>query len=147
MDSILSHTSNKEDDLYFILGCDELASEEQIICEFKNRARGCHPDKHPDDPNAGEKFSRIQHAKSVLTDKDTRHDYDAWRLSGLTIPYETWRARKNTIQHSMHWATKEKKEPMIMEAPNLSKGEDDWSGWNRQPTNNDVLRQFRNYEI
>lgn len=51
-------TNREETDLYEILGCDELSSQEQIIAEYKIRAKALHPDKIPErvDRDATEKF-------------------------------------------------------------------------------------------
>ena len=35
-----------KDYLYKLLGCDELSSEEQIIAEYKTKAKALHPDKN-----------------------------------------------------------------------------------------------------
>ncbi|KAK2185225.1 hypothetical protein NP493_241g00032 [Ridgeia piscesae] len=113
MEDILSYQCKPEDDYYFILGIDELSSIEQINTEYKVKALECHPDKHPDDLMAVERFSRLQRAKQTLSDPALREQYDTWRRSGIAIPYDTWCAKRN-VHTSMHWVSKKKKEPMLM---------------------------------
>jgi DnaJ family protein C protein 12 len=44
------------DYLYKLLGCDELSSEEQIIREYKIRAKALHPDKNSGDIETTNEF-------------------------------------------------------------------------------------------
>lgn len=48
----------KKDDFYALLGCDELASTDQINAEFRQRAKLLHPDKNPGDLNMANMFER-----------------------------------------------------------------------------------------
>ena len=48
----------KKDDFYVLLGCDELASTDQINTEFRQRAKLLHPDKNPGDQNTAKMFER-----------------------------------------------------------------------------------------
>jgi DnaJ family protein C protein 12 len=151
MDSILSYQRSAQDDYYQILGCDELSTTEQICAEYRLQAVNCHPDKNPEDPDAVNKFATLQRAKEVLCDPDLRAQYDLWRRSGLAMPYEEWKARKDTIQMSLHWAMKTRKEPMIEAAISNQQCipcDDNWyqSSWQRE-SGSDALGQFRNYEI
>ncbi|GFO38077.1 Dnaj homolog subfamily c member 12 [Plakobranchus ocellatus] len=102
IDDILSSAKKPEDDFYFILGCDETSSEEQISTEYKARVLSCHPDKHPHDREAHEKFSKLSRAKETLLDPDKRKDYDKWRRSEIALPYDTWRSMAH-VKTSMHW--------------------------------------------
>ena len=85
MDSILNFERDESKDFYAILGCDELSSTEQIQTEYKMRVLDCHPDKHPNDANAAERFTILQHAKEVLCDTEQRANYDKWKNSGINI--------------------------------------------------------------
>ncbi|GAU91141.1 hypothetical protein RvY_03455-2 [Ramazzottius varieornatus] len=114
---------------------------------------------------------RLQRAKEILTDEKSREDYDTWRRSGISLPYEEWIARKDSIKMSMHWATKAKQEPAIESgAINGASGNQDPSSlsegqeprhlafdsqentiesrvfWSRNDAS-DLLNKFRNYEI
>ena len=44
------------DYLYKLLGCDELSSEEQIIAEYKIKAKALHPDKNSGDIETTDEF-------------------------------------------------------------------------------------------
>ncbi|CAG04728.1 unnamed protein product [Tetraodon nigroviridis] len=54
MEAVLNRKPEDLEDYYGILGCDELSSTEQILNEYKIRALACHPDKHLDNPAAGD---------------------------------------------------------------------------------------------
>ena len=59
---------NKQDDFYSLLGCDELATIEQINAEFRQKAKECHPDKNPGDQAAKKLFERfVNYTSGVLT--------------------------------------------------------------------------------
>ena len=63
------------EDFYSVLGVDRDASEDEIKRAFRQKASEYHPDVS-DDPNAEEKFKRIQEAKEVLLDDEKRRMYD-----------------------------------------------------------------------
>ncbi|RUS90094.1 hypothetical protein EGW08_002136 [Elysia chlorotica] len=102
LDEILSSTKKPEDDYYFILGSVESSSEEQISAEYKARVLECHPDKHPNNKEAHERFAKLSKAKDILLDPEKRKDYDKWRRSEIAIPYDTWRSMSH-VKTSMHW--------------------------------------------
>lgn len=101
------------EDYYGLLGCDELSSTEQILSEYKIRALACHPDKHLDNPRAVADFQKLQEAKEVLCNETKRKNYDLWKRSGVTIPFQDWQALNDSVKTSMHWAVRNKKEPML----------------------------------
>ncbi|XP_032921514.1 dnaJ homolog subfamily C member 12 isoform X2 [Catharus ustulatus] len=101
MDAILSCNPEDLEDYYNLLGCDELSTAEQILAEYKIKALECHPDKHPGNPKAVENFQKLQQAKEILTNEESRARYDFWRRS-----------------KSMHWAVQSKKDQML-EAPDF----------------------------
>ncbi|KPP76572.1 DnaJ subfamily C member 12-like [Scleropages formosus] len=113
MDAILSLRPEDFEDYYGLLGCDELSSSEQILTEYKIKALECHPDKHPDNPKAAEEFQKLQEAKEILTDENSRKSYDYWRRSRIAVPFREWQALSQSVKTSMHWAVKSKKEPML----------------------------------
>ena len=45
-----------KDYLYKFLGCDELSSEQQIIAEYKTKAKAIHPDKNSGDVETTDEF-------------------------------------------------------------------------------------------
>jgi molecular chaperone DnaJ/curved DNA-binding protein len=69
-------------DLYEVLGVDEDASQGEIKKAYRRLARKHHPDRNPDDPNAEEKFKKIQKAYAILSDEEKRQKYDAQRRFG-----------------------------------------------------------------
>ncbi|XP_038599977.1 dnaJ homolog subfamily C member 12 [Tachyglossus aculeatus] len=113
MDAILNCRMEDLEDYYSLLGCDELSSVEQILAEFKVRALECHPDKHPENPKAVENFQRLQQAKEILTNEESRGRYDYWRRSRIPIPFQKWEVLSDSVKTSMHWAIRSKKEMML----------------------------------
>ena len=63
------------EDFYDVLGVSPDASADEIKRAYRKKATEYHPDVS-DDPNAEEKFKKIQKAKKVLTDEDKRAAYD-----------------------------------------------------------------------
>ncbi|GAB6032199.1 DnaJ sub C member 12 [Chamberlinius hualienensis] len=108
MDAILSYARKQEDDFYFILGCDETSTVEQINAEFKARVLDVHPDKNPDDPQAEERFKKLQLARDVLTDPEKRKKYDTWRGNSISMPFEQWAGLSKNVHTSLHWASRKK---------------------------------------
>jgi DnaJ-class molecular chaperone len=62
--------------LYDELGVSRNASEEEITRAFRKLAKAYHPDLHPGDKKAEEKFKRISAAYEILSDKTKRARYD-----------------------------------------------------------------------
>ncbi|MGP9537522.1 DnaJ C-terminal domain-containing protein [Brachybacterium sp. AOP43-C2-M15] len=69
-------------DFYAVLGVSKDASAQEIKKAYRTKARKFHPDRHPDDPAAEEKFKEIGEAYSVLNDAEQREQYDAIRAMG-----------------------------------------------------------------
>lgn len=174
MEAILNCKPEDLEDYYGLLGCDELSSTEQILNEYKIRALACHPDKHLDNPRAVADFQKLQEAKEVLCNETKRKNYDLWRRSGVNIPFHDWQALNDSVKTSMHWAVRNKKEPMLeasnTESPVTSQAEDPRSepeatrisSCDNMPSSSDychrrfrwaadspssLLQKFRNYEI
>lgn len=64
-------------DYYGILGVAPTASVEEIHSAFRHRAQECHPDKHPGDPAAVERFKEVNEAYHLLSNERARREYDA----------------------------------------------------------------------
>ena len=64
-------------DYYEILGVSPKASDDQIRDAYKKLAKAYHPDKHQGDDFFAEKFKSLQEAYAVLSDPESRKDYDA----------------------------------------------------------------------
>lgn len=63
-------------DYYKILGVERNASKDEIKRAFRKLALKTHPDRNPNDPNAGERFKEINEAYQVLSDPEKRKRYD-----------------------------------------------------------------------
>lgn len=74
-------------DYYEVLGLKKGASEEEIKKAFKTMARKYHPDLHPDDKEAAEKFKEINEAYEVLSDAQKRARYDQFGHAGVDPNY------------------------------------------------------------
>jgi DnaJ-class molecular chaperone len=69
--------------LYEILGVSPDIDEASLKRAYKKRVFECHPDKHPDDPCATEKFQRLNEAWEILKDPEKRRVYDERGPEGL----------------------------------------------------------------
>jgi len=63
-------------DYYYILNATSSASASEIRRAYRRLSLECHPDHHPKDPEAEEKFKQIGEAYSVLGNSRKRSDYD-----------------------------------------------------------------------
>ena len=63
-------------DYYKLLGIKSDADEETIKRAYRRAAKACHPDRHPNDPKAEEKFKLVGEAYSTLSTKWSRFAYD-----------------------------------------------------------------------
>lgn len=77
-------------DLYRILDLEEGASEDDIEKAFKRKIKECHPDLHPDDPQAAIKTRRLVDAREALLNGNVGGD--ATHYSEVYMVF-TWRSR------------------------------------------------------
>jgi molecular chaperone DnaJ len=68
-----------EKDFYKVLGVSPDASEDEIRRVAKKLLAENHPDRHPNDPVADEKYKAVGEARDVLGDKAKRQEYDETR--------------------------------------------------------------------
>jgi molecular chaperone DnaJ len=68
-----------EKDLYSVLGVAEDSDSAQIKRAYRKLARDLHPDTHPDDPAAAERFKEVTAAYGVIGDEAKRAEYDEFR--------------------------------------------------------------------
>ena len=75
-------------DPYETLGIARSASEKDVKDAFKKLARKLHPDLHPGDKSAEEKFKAVSAAYDLLKDKESRRRFDAGEIdaSGAETP-------------------------------------------------------------
>ncbi|WP_209324002.1 DnaJ C-terminal domain-containing protein [Brevibacterium renqingii] len=71
-----------EKDFYKTLGVSKDASDAEIKKAYRKLARKYHPDANPGDDKAEEKFKEIGQAHQVLSDKESRAQYDQVRAMG-----------------------------------------------------------------
>jgi len=62
--------------VYDLLGVDPDADDETVRKAFREAAKLNHPDLHPDDPDAADRFRRIAAANAILRDAKQRAAYD-----------------------------------------------------------------------
>ncbi|MFO0689224.1 MAG: molecular chaperone DnaJ [Myxococcota bacterium] len=73
-------------DYYDVLGVERGASESELKKAYRKLAMDCHPDRHPDDPAAEERFKQLSEAYAVLSDPDKRARYDRFGHAGVGGP-------------------------------------------------------------
>jgi len=74
------------DDLYSILGVPRHASEDDIRRAFRSLAKANHPDLHPGNSAAAERFKKITAANEILGDPAKRRAYDAGEIDAKGEP-------------------------------------------------------------
>lgn len=79
------------EDLYEVLGIEKTASTMEIKAAYKKLAREWHPDKNKD-PEATDRFTKINEAYETLGDVEKRRDYDNF---GYTTAQERPQHRKS----------------------------------------------------
>ena len=65
-------------DYYEVLGVEKSADEAALKKAYRSLAKKYHPDMHPGDSEAEEKFKEVGEAYEILSDPDKRQKYDAY---------------------------------------------------------------------
>lgn len=73
-------------DPYGILGLQRTASDEEIRAAFRRLAKTSHPDLHPGDSAAAERFKKLSAAYDILGDAEKRRQYDAGLIDAAGEP-------------------------------------------------------------
>jgi hypothetical protein len=63
-------------DYYEVLGVSHNATAEELKQAYRRRARECHPDTNPGDPEAAARFREVTEAYETLSDPERRAEYD-----------------------------------------------------------------------
>lgn len=69
-------------DYYEVLGVDKTANDNDLKKAYRKLAKKYHPDLHPGDKAAEEKFKEINEAYAVLSDANKRSQYDQFGFAG-----------------------------------------------------------------
>ena len=70
---------------YQVLGVSQTDDEDIIKKAYRKAAKECHPDTHPGDKRAEERFKEIGEAYRILSDKQKRKEYGKVRQAD-TVP-------------------------------------------------------------
>lgn len=95
--------SEAKPDYYSLLGVARTASIAELRLAYRKLARAMHPDRHPGDKAAEERFKRISEAYSVLSDEKSRAAYDAagWRPRPRAAPERAPERRVRTSKERL----------------------------------------------
>jgi molecular chaperone DnaJ len=70
-------------DYYEVLGVSRQCTAEELKVAFRKIAMDSHPDRHPDDAHAHERFKEASEAYAVLSDPERRRSYDLFGHSAV----------------------------------------------------------------
>ena len=74
-------------DYYEVLGIQKNASEDEMKKAYRQMAKKYHPDLHPNDKEAEEKFKEVNEAYEVLSDPSKKERYDQFGHAGVDPSY------------------------------------------------------------
>lgn len=70
------NVAGQQSDFYALLGIGRSASAAEIDRAYRRAARATHPDVHPDDTSAAQRFNAVSLAHETLRDPARRASYD-----------------------------------------------------------------------
>lgn len=65
---------------YAVLGVPKSATAGEIKAAFRKKAKKCHPDRNPDDPDAVSRFRDINAAYGIVGQEEQRRRFDAGQI-------------------------------------------------------------------
>lgn len=74
------------EDPYKVLGLEKTASDDDVRRAFRQLAKQLHPDLHPGDNAAAERFKKVSAAYDILGDADKRKKYDRGEIDAAGEP-------------------------------------------------------------
>jgi curved DNA-binding protein CbpA len=87
-------------DYYAVLGVSPDADEAALKAQYRKLAKAYHPDLHPGDKTAEERFKLINEAWEVLGSKESRAQYDSGRQSKKPEA-KPWASRREEARATM----------------------------------------------
>lgn len=92
------------DELYRILNVGKEATSEEIRTAHRALVKKHHPDLNPGDKSAEETFKKIQSAYDILSDPETRQQYDLGEIDaeGKETPRQFYREYADGDQHNRY---------------------------------------------
>lgn len=96
-----SSWKSEDENLYHILGLTTDADQKQIKAHFFKLSKQYHPDKNPDDAAAASYFKQISEAYDVLSNPESKDDYD-FRNGFLTKPSKTYIKPRRFAREAVH---------------------------------------------
>lgn len=73
-------------DPYAVLGLTKSASDEEVRSAFRRLAKSCHPDLHPGDKAAADRFKNLSAAYDIVGDPERRKQFDAGMIDAKGEP-------------------------------------------------------------
>lgn len=80
------------DDPYTVLGVARTATDDEITKAFRKLAKDSHPDLHPGDKSAVERFKKISGAYDIVGDPEKRKRYDRGEIDANGEPRRAYQA-------------------------------------------------------
>jgi DnaJ-class molecular chaperone len=91
------------DDPYGVLGVSRNASDDDIRRAFRKLAKELHPDLHPGDKAAAERFKKVSVAYELLSDPNKRARYDRGEIDGAGEPRRAYHYQQHGTGGPFGW--------------------------------------------
>lgn len=83
------------DDPYRTLGVERQATDGEIRAAFRRLAKECHPDVHPGDQTAVDRFKKISAAYDILGDPEKRRQFDRGEIDAMGESRRTYQRQRS----------------------------------------------------